>query len=216
MSSRLDVDTVGSLLKQNTPFVLIGHPPSKEHEDIAWVDANNHEATQQAVEYMLSLGHTRIAYVGGDPENLTTIERENAYREIMAANGIQIDPGWVDYGYFSEDGGITAVERLLKLGDQAPTAYYAANDLMAIGIMRALNEKGIHIPQEVSVIGTNDAPTTGHTNPPLTTIKVPYAEMAARAVEMLIEHISKGAMSKTNYTLDCSLVIRASTAQAKN
>jgi len=215
MSSRMDVDTVGALQKQQTPFVLIGHPPSQEQEEIAWVDANNHQATQQAVEFLMSLGHTRIAYIGGDPKNLTTVEREHAYREVMGARGIAIHSGWVDHGYFSEEGGIHVVERLLGLGDQTPTAYYAANDLMAVGIMRALNERGIRVPEDVSVLGTNDAPTTGHTNPPLSTIKVPYAEMAARAVEMLIEHITQGAMSKTNYTLDCSLVIRDSTAPVR-
>lgn len=216
MSSRLDVDTVGSLKSQSTPFVLIGHPPNMDQNNIAWVDANNHTATQQAVEYLVSLGHTKIAYVGGDPQNLTTQERKAAYLETLEEAGVTPHPKWVDYGFFSEEGGYTSVTRMLKLGDQKPTAFYAANDLMAIGILCALRENGLRVPEDISVIGTNNAPTTAHTDPALSTIKVPYAEIAGRAVEMLIEHINKGAMSKTNYILDCSLVIRSSTAQARN
>jgi len=212
MSSRLDVDTVGELKDQNTPFVLIGHPPSESCQDISWVDANNQQATEQAIEYLLKLGHQRIAYVGGDPENMTTQEREIAYLETMRNFGINPNPKWIDYGYFDEPGGYIAVNRMKNLGPETPTAYYAANDLMAAGIMRALHELNIRVPEAVSVIGTNNAPSAAHTRPPLSTVHVPYAEMAGKAVEMLIEEIGNGNLSKKNQTIDCSLVIRSSTA----
>lgn len=215
MSSRVDVDTVGCLKDMNMPFILIGHPPSKEYQDIAWVDANNHQATHQAIDYLISLGHERIAYVGGDPENLTTQEREKAYIESLVAAGITPNPKWIDYAYFDEPGGYLSVQRMKMLGDQAPTAYYAANDLMAVGVLRALEELGTRVPDEVSVMGTNNAPYAAYTHPALSTIHVPYAEMARKAVELLIERINSGE-SHTGYsaTVECSLVIRASTGKA--
>jgi DNA-binding LacI/PurR family transcriptional regulator len=215
MSSRVDVDTVGCLKEMNMPFILIGHPPSKEYQDIAWVDANNHQATHQAIDYLISMGHRRIAYVGGDPENLTTQEREKAYTESLTAAGITPNPKWVDYAYFDEPGGYEAVHRMRKLGDRAPTAYYAANDLMAVGVMRALEELHIRVPEDVSVMGTNNAPYAAYTNPALSTIHVPYAEMARKAVELLIDRINRrNGRENPSATVECSLILRASTGKA--
>lgn len=215
MSSRLDVDTVGALLKQDTPFVLLGHPPSQEYEEIFWVDVNNFDATQQAIEHLISLGHRRIAYVGGDPEVITTKEREKAYRQTLEEAGIELNPGWIDYGYFAEEGGTVAVKRMMALKNEMPTAYYAANDLMAFGVIQALKEFGFSVPEDVSVIGTNDSVAALQVSPALTTIRVPYAEMAGEAVELLIEQIDEGSFKSNNRVLDCMLVVRGTTAALK-
>lgn len=211
MSSRLDVDTVDQLRELNTPFVLLGHPPKESLQEIVWVDADNKLATKQAIEYLISLGHTQIAYVGGDPKTLTTQERQQSYEETMHAAGLTINPRWIDYGYFDEPGGYTAVQRMKNLGKDAPTAFYAANDLMAVGIMRALSELNLRIPQDISVMGTNNSYISQHTEPPLTTINVPYAEMGKKAVELLITQISKMNHSPASYLEGCQLVLRAST-----
>jgi DNA-binding LacI/PurR family transcriptional regulator len=210
MSSRLDVDTVGELVKQGTPFVLIGHPPSSEENDVIWVDVNNLKATSEAIGYLIDNGHNRIAFVGGDPNIITTQEREKAYRDTMVSAGLEVNPGWIDYGYFSEDGGYVSVERMVVLGEHAPTAYFAANDLMAYGILRCLHERGLRVPEDVSVFGTNDDPASSYTNPPLSTIQVPYAEMAEKAVEMLLELIERGSLDQKSCLLECSLILRDS------
>ncbi|NIW44021.1 MAG: LacI family DNA-binding transcriptional regulator, partial [Gammaproteobacteria bacterium] len=123
MSSRLDVDTVKQLIDLNTPFVLLGHPPSEHLTEITWVDADNKLATQHAVEHLIALGHTRIAYVGGDPKTLTTQERHQAYEDTMQKAGLVVNKKWVDYGYFDEPGGYTAVQRMKNLGQDAPSAF---------------------------------------------------------------------------------------------
>ena len=214
MSSRVDVDTVKQLKELDTPFVLVGHPPTENLSDIVWVDADNKLATRQAVEHLMNLGHTRIAYVGGDPETLTTNERLQAYQETMQNAGLPVHPQWVDYGYFDEPGGYTAVQRMKDLGADAPSAYYAANDLMAAGILRALAELNLHVPQDVSVVGTNNSYFSQQTSPPLTTIHVPYAEMGKRAVELLVAQISEESPSPTSVMEDCQLIVRGSTGPA--
>jgi DNA-binding LacI/PurR family transcriptional regulator len=211
MSSRLDVDTVDRLLELNTPFVLLGHPPKENNDQISWVDADNQIATRIAVEYLISLGHKRIAYVGGDPKNLTTQERQQAYEDTMRNAGLSINPYWIDYGYFDEPGGYTAVQRMKTLGDEAPTAYYAANDLMAVGVLRALSELGISVPKEVSVMGTNNSYLSQHTTPALTTVDVPYAEIGKKAVELLITQVTDLNKTPSSYLEDCQLVLRSST-----
>jgi DNA-binding LacI/PurR family transcriptional regulator len=216
MSSRLDVDTVGELQNHNTPFVLIGHPPSGENQGIAWVDADNQKATQEAVQYLIDLGHKKIAFVGGDPENLTSQEREKSFNTTLDLAGIPRDPNLVHHGFFDESGGFNSVARMLKLGENSPTAFYAANDLMAVGIIRALKKNNIRVPEDISVIGTNNAPISEYAQPAISTVDVPYAKMAGKAVEMLIEKIEQGEMSQTNFTLECSLVLRDSTAEFQN
>lgn len=215
MSSRLDVNTIDQLNELETPFVLIGHPPSTEYSDIIWVDAENTQSTRKAIEHLLNLGHTKIAYVGGDPKTLITRERQQAYEDAMQAARISINPGWIDYGYFDEPGGYTAVQRMKNLGKDTPTAYYAANDLMAVGILRALDEIGLKVPEDISVIGTNNSHISRHTTPPLTTIAVPYAEIAKKAIDLLITQITKGNKSSSNYVENCQLVVRDSTAAVK-
>jgi DNA-binding LacI/PurR family transcriptional regulator len=214
MSSRLDVDTVDQLKELKTPFVLLGHPPTESLSEIIWVDADNQLATRKVVEHLISLGHSQIAYVGGDPKTLTTKERQQAYEETMLKAGLRVNPRWIDYGYFDEPGGYTAVQRMKNLGADAPSAYYAANDLMAIGILRALAELDIRVPQDVSVVGTNNSYLSKHTAPPLTTIHVPYAEIGKKAVELLITQITKMNQKPASYLKDCQLIVRASTGPA--
>ena len=211
LSNRLDVDTVGALRRQETPFVLIGRPP-ENYSDVPWVDADNQLYTQQAVEHLIGLGHRQIAFVGGDPEVAVTTERHQGYTAAMNNAGLPIHSQWIDYGYFAEEGGYWAVKRMIPLGAYAPTAYYAANDLMAIGVMRALRERGIQVPQQVSVVGTNDSPESQHVTPALTTLRVPYCELAAEATRILIEGIDTDEQSNVQKYIDCQLIIRGSTA----
>jgi DNA-binding LacI/PurR family transcriptional regulator len=211
LSNRLDVDTVGALHQQQTPFVLVGRPPAN-YQDVSWVDAENERYTHEAVAYLLSLGHRRLAFVGGDPEVAVTAERMKGYQNALLAANAPQKTEWVSFGYFAEDGGYQAVQRMLHLGDEAPTAYYAANDLMAIGVMRALRERGICVPQQVSVIGTNNAPESAHVHPPLTTLQVPYAQMASEAVNILIDRIEHGPIPPVQKYVDCTLLIRGTTA----
>lgn len=215
LSNRLDVDTVGALRNQSTPFTLVGKPPG-DAADISWVDADNEQCTRQAIEHLLQLGHRRIAFVGGDPEVAVSGERLQGYLAAMQTAGIAVQDGWIDFGYFAEAGGYKAVERMLPLGTMAPTAYYAANDLMAVGILRALRERQICVPAAVSVIGTNDSAEAQHVTPALSTLHVPYAEMAARAVALLIDKIENRQASSVQEYVTCHLVIRNSTGVCKD
>ena len=210
LSNRLDVDTVGALRRQSTPFVLIGHPPGDQQE-INWVDADNRYWTEVVIADLIAQGHRRIAFVGGDPAVAVSRERLEGYQAAMQQAGLPWHEGWIDFGYFAEAGGYKAVERMLPLGKAAPTAYYAANDLMAVGILRALRAHQIAVPTQVSVVGTNDSAEAMHVVPALTTLHVPYAEMAMTAAQMLIEQILAGEQAQpTQKQLACQLIRRCS------
>lgn len=212
LSNRLDVDTVGALAAQGVPFVLIGKPPIS-YAAISWIDADNEACTARVITHLLGQGHRRIAFVGGDPDVAVTRERLRGYQQAMSAARLYSCDCWIDYGYFAEAGGYKAVERMLPLGNDAPTAYYAANDLMAVGILRALRDHHIAVPQQVSVIGTNDSAEATHVVPALTTLRVPYAEMAARAATILIEQIlAEEDRLPIQQIVDCELIERQSSA----
>lgn len=217
LSSHLDVDEamVTALQEQDTPFVLLGQlPNSCLRGNLLWVDADHETATAQAIEYLINLGHRRIAYVGGDPDMMVTKQRLIGYERSLQKAGIPTDPGLIDYAYFVEDGGYESVQRMRPLGENGPTAFYAANDLMAIGVLRALRELGIHVPEQVSVMGTNGSPESGHVIPNLTTLYVPYAEMARHAAEILIQFIKNNAAAPSQRLVACEIIARDSTTQA--
>lgn len=211
LSPRLDVDTVGALRRQTTPFVLLGRPVC-DYEGICWVDTDNTLHTAEAVRHLIERGHRRIACVGGDPEVAVTGERIAGYRAAMERADLPLDDRWLHYGYFADEGGYHAGLRMEELGEAAPTAYYAANDLMAIGIMRALRELGRRIPEDVSIVGTNDSPEAHHVLPALTTLAVPYAEMAAEAGRLLIDAILEGRSPEGQVIVPSRLIVRDSTA----
>lgn len=214
LSNRLDVDTVGALAAQGVPFVLLGKPPAP-YAAINWIDADNEACTARVVSQLIEQGHRRIAFVGGDPDVAVTGERLRGYQQAMHAAQLYEYEQWIDYGYFAEAGGYKAVERMLPLGKEAPTAYYAANDLMAVGILRALRERGIAVPQQVSVIGTNDSAEATHVVPALTTLRVPYAEMAAAAASILIEAIlADEDVPSVQQIVTCELIERQSSGPA--
>jgi DNA-binding LacI/PurR family transcriptional regulator len=209
-SGRLDVNTVGALREQGTPLVLIGRPPD-QHSDVGWVDTDNQEDTRKVIARLIELGHRRIAYVGGDPDTRVVKERLEGYQQAMVAASIEVNPSWIDYGYFAEDGGYQAVGRT-QTGDDTPTAYYAANDLMAIGILRALRERNIAVPNAVSVVGTNDSPEASHMAPTLTSLRVPYKQIAATAAQMLINAIKEDTVPAGHQLLSSQLIERETTA----
>ncbi len=209
LSNRLDVDTVEQLYQLGAPFVLIGRPPI-HHDKISWVSTDDRRHTRQAIDYLISLGHKRIGFVGGDPGVLVTSERLQGYRSALVAANIQPQDEWVNYAFFAEDGGFQAANVLMGL-DEPPTAFYCANDLMAIGVMRGLREQGLHVPRNVSVLGTNASPESAWVSPSLSSLRVPYAALAAGAAQLLITGIQKEGGPVGSHMLDSELVIRQST-----
>jgi len=213
LSSRLDVDIVGALRNQDLPFVLLGKS-AENYDDVAWVDSQDAYFSGEIVRYLIQLGHHRIAYVGGDPDVLVSKERLYGYRRAMKGAGVEALPEWIDYGFFAEEGGYQAVQRMVKLDGLAPTAYYTANDLMALGILRALKEHNIRIPEQVSVVGTNNSACAAHISPKLTSLDVPSTDMIAQAASLLLQSIHQGEIPKAQKTVDCQLIVRESTGPA--
>jgi DNA-binding LacI/PurR family transcriptional regulator len=192
----------GRLRRRGMPFVLGGRPAHPDPGD-AFVDVNNEAGARRAVEYLLAGGARRVATVAGPQDMEVGRARLAGYRAAVTG------PDLVAYGDFSESGGVAAMKTLLER-DTDLDAVFAASDLMAAGALRALREAGLRVPQDVALVGFEDAPEARQTEPPLTTVRQPVEEMGRRMAELLTALIDRGPVADSHVLLDTRLVRRAS------
>jgi len=198
------------LQKLHIPFVVVDD--SRElGPDVASVGATNWRGSLIATEYLLSLGHRRIATISGIPSHLTSKARVAGYRSALEATGITPEPEWLRQGDFHHSSGYSQTLALLAL-PEPPTAIVAGSDIQATGIYRALYERGMDVPKDMSVIGFDDIPSTEWMIPPLTTIRQPLREMGSIAVDLLLQQIAGEPLRSQRVELATSLVIRQSCA----
>jgi LacI family transcriptional regulator len=206
-TSRMADATVAGLRRERFPFVLVNRG-SRVPADLA-VEVDNERAAEAVVAHLAGLGHRRIAHIAGPLSTTTGAERAAGYREAMKARGLPTDAALLEEAdAYAEPSGHAACSRLLRA---APTAIFAANDLLALGALRALREARLRVPQDVSLVGVNDIPLAELIDPPLTTIRVPQREMGRLAANMLIAVLEKTPIAHRHVVLDTTLVIRGST-----
>jgi LacI family transcriptional regulator len=166
-------------------------------------------------EYLIGLGHRRIAFLAGRPDLESARRREAGYRAALEHAGLPFDPDLVLIGGFKEETAEAPARELLT-HDPRPTAIFAANDLSAIQTMRTAAELGLRVPADVSVAGFDNIPDSALTLPPLTTVDQSLQALgheAVRTLLMLIEHPDRNdPFDPIHITLPTKLVIRSTTA----
>jgi len=192
--------------EDGTPAIVIDRPQSPYS-----VGTDNLAAAQMAVEHLLDLGHTRIAYIGDTRNWQESEERWAGYERGLAQRGLSPSPPLTS----GRGGGWTAMGRacgeyLLQL-PEPPTAVFCYNDLTAIGAIGALYAAGLRVPEDMSVVGYDDISLARHFEPPLTTIAQDKERLAELAVEMLLELINGQEPARKRLLLPGQLVVRAST-----
>jgi LacI family transcriptional regulator len=171
------------LHEQGIPIVMIDD--QAKPTSIPWAGANNYMGGYSATRYLLQLGHRRIAHIQGPQKFLVSYDRYQGYCEALREAGITPDPTLVMEGDFMPLGGYSCASKLLTM-EERPTAIFAANDLMAYGVLTAAEEYGLQVPDDLSLIGFDDIPLSAHTRPALTTVRQPFYEMGQRAIELLL------------------------------
>lgn len=165
-----------------------------------------------ATQHLLANGHRRIAMIGGEAWMDAAQDRLKGYREALATADIGTDPDLVRAGDWTSASGYAHTQDLLNLR-LPPTAIFCANDLMALGAMEAIADRGLSVPGDISLVGYNDLELSRHLRPPLTTCRVPNYDLGRRAVELLIDMALLGRPHRAMVTkLECPLVERASVA----
>lgn len=165
-----------------------------------------------ATEHLIDLGHPRLAQLCGPGNVLSFVVRRRSYREAVAASGIvDVSPDDEASAPTIEEGRRLAGLVLDRPADQRPTAIFAHNDMMAVGALSALAERGLRCPGDVSLIGYNDSPLTAHLAPPLTTVRLQSAELGRRAAGLALSRINADGQAAVTVRLDPELILRDST-----
>ncbi len=179
-------------------------------DDVPFVGVDNRHGARVAVRHLVELGHRRIAYISGPLSNILSLDRRAGYEEALSQMGLALDPDLILDGDFSMESGRLAVERLF-IRDALPTAFFCANDDMAIGVLLALSQRGYVVPRDFSVIGFDDIPFSSCTTPPLTTVRQPRRLIGEAAMNIVLDMVEQKAPPSGPRILPVELVIRGST-----
>ena len=202
-----------ALREQGFPFVVVD-PRTEVPDGIPVVRAAHSSGATQATGHLLSLGHRRIGVIAGPEGWVATQERLRGYHAALAGAGVLPDDALVRYSNFRIDGGREAAASLLDL-PEPPTAVFAFNDSMAIGVMQEAAARGLRVPGDCSVVGFDDTVEASVVVPALTTVRQPLAELGRTAVSVLLRQLNDRHFEPLRIELETRLVPRDSTGDKR-
>ena len=195
-------------IPQDFPVVFVG---ARSHgEVISSICLDDERAAYDATKHLLSLGHTHIAMVTGPVEEDCVVDRGTGYRRAIQEAGVEVDESLIVTGDWSATSGKEALLALMGRED-VPTAIFAQNDRMAMGVLRAARDMNIKIPSQLSVIGVDDMPLSSYFDPPLTTMHQDMPRIGQEAARILLDIIQKKNTALRETKLSAQLIVRQST-----
>jgi DNA-binding LacI/PurR family transcriptional regulator len=205
-SSRVGALYIPLLSEMRVPIVLVNnqHPGEFVHS----VMIENVQASREATNHLIQLGHRRIAYLGDRFGHQSDTERFSGYRQALDNSGLPFVPELVVHGDGKSEEAIAAAEFLLRL-PEPPTAVFCYNDMTALGVLRALRARKLQVPDDISVVGFDDLFIASYTDPPLTTVHQPRRRMGVLAMESLLR-LMRGEDPSPAITVTAELVVRES------
>ncbi|MER5455285.1 LacI family DNA-binding transcriptional regulator [Micromonospora sp. NPDC002389] len=210
VTSMVEAPMRAELRRMDVPVVIVdadGLPP----QDAPTVGATNWAGGLRATEYLIGLGHRRIGFIAGPPQLMCSRARMDGYRAALEAAGLGFDDALVCPGDFYHESGFVGGTRLLGLADP-PTAIFASSDQMALGVYEAVRQRGLRVPDDVSVVGFDDLPEVRWSSPPMTTVRQPLAEMGMLAARTVLRLAKGEKVESPRIELATELVVRDSAA----
>ncbi len=210
MTFGIEEPLLDQLSSQHIPLVYVDSRPRQSPARTLNVDYRH--GIWQGVQHLAVLGHRKIAFLSG-PLTLHTAQlRYHAFVDSLREIGIAPNPAWLIEGDHTLEGGMSGTEKLLKLAD-VPTAILCSNDMTAIGVMHAVLDAGLRIPEDISVIGFDDVHIAQFTYPPLTTIRMSCRDLAQGAITILCSGLESSSISPNVHDLVISteLIVRRTT-----
>jgi DNA-binding LacI/PurR family transcriptional regulator len=210
VTSAVDRSMASELTDAGIPLVFCNSDPATKL--VGNIRIEYEHGVEKAIQHVVELGHRRSAVIAGPAENRTAVTIKNALVSGLTARGLK--PVCVLESNYRVDAGASAVREVLSR-PEIPTVVFCGNDLIAMGAMSALEESGVRVPEDVSVLGIDDIFFAFLARPPLTTISVPREQLGVKAFEALDAMLKVKRQKGLNYTLETDLVVRRSTAQAR-
>lgn len=195
------------LLRNDVPIVAMDRRLRQFDVDTVLVD--NVKGAYQATSHLIRLGHRRIGLIGGPSRITTGRERQEGYEKALSEHGLELDQGLIKIGDFKQDSGYQRACELLEM-DDPPTAIFTANNLMTLGALNAIHEKGLNIPRDMAIVGFDDMPWAPSLDPPLTAVAQPTHELGCTAANLLLQRIADKDREIVEMKLEPTLIIRDS------
>lgn len=214
LNSKVEDNIITYLKERDFPFVLIGKP-YKNAEQITHVDNDNFRAMKEATEYLLKHGHRKIAFIGGSLDLMVTVERFLGYERAMSNANITLRNEYVINEEFLIEGGQEAVRKLMSV-THPPTAIIVADDFMALGVLNTLDELGIRVPEDISIVSFNNVLLAEMAKPPLTSVDINIFELGYQASKNLIQMIENNSEPVKRIIIPHKLIERFSCSEPGN
>ncbi|MGE6613517.1 LacI family DNA-binding transcriptional regulator [Peribacillus sp. NPDC076916] len=200
------------LEQEGVPHILINRAPQKYKGNL--VRINSYKVGELATEFLINMGHEDIAFIGGD--RLNSWEREKGYKDTLTKHGIKLKNNRIIMSDYGIDSAYQGIQQLIE-SDDLPTAIFAASDIMAFGTIKALLDKGYKIPQDISVIGSDNISFSEDFLIPLTTVDAQTYEIGKMGCEILIASLTnKDGIENQKHLLEPKVIIRKSCQSIKN
>ena len=199
------------LMTHGFRFVVVD-PRTRIGAQVPTVSAANASGAAQAMEYLLGLGHRRIAAITGPTGLMATQERARGYNAALAAAGVRPAPALVIESEFDVLGGSVAASALFDLAER-PTAIFAFSDQLAIGAMQTAFARNLRVPEDVSIVGFDDTAESELFRPAVTTVRQPLAEMGRMGVSLLTRLLANRQLEAVHVELATELIVRGSTGE---
>jgi DNA-binding LacI/PurR family transcriptional regulator len=201
------------LIQQNLPIALIARDMPALAVDIVLVD--DFIGGYLATSYLIENGHRHIAVIAEDTRVMSSKERIRGYRHALEEAGLTFNSDLIYISDFNIESGRAIAGQLLDSTD-TPTAIFACNDLLAIGVIQAAREKGLHVPGDLSVVGFDDTMLATIIDPPLTTIAQPIQDMGHQVVDLITRSINGVSATKQRVVLTPELIVRSSVSKPRD
>lgn len=205
-NAKFQYKSIIELEKRRLPYMLLSRNIKGLQKNSISID--NIAGGFLATQYLIRLGHKKIGHIAGPYNTNATMDRIKGYKKALQYYGISFDKQYLSRGDFKSRGGYHIMNNYLKF-DDPPTAIFTANDLLAVGVLEAIKEKGYDVPHDFSIVGFDDIQLASHLSPPLTTIRQPMLDMGYLAIIKLLERIEKQ-ISHENIFLKPELIERKS------
>ncbi|HEX7057734.1 MAG TPA: LacI family DNA-binding transcriptional regulator [Bacilli bacterium] len=213
VGTRKNLEMVREIGRLQKPFALIDYDITEllaahlDQKHIAVINSRDYEGAYAAMEYLIGLGHREIGFIGAGTATYSGQQRYEAYTDALRAHGLSLNEAFLLKGDFLKKNAYREMKKLLDNG-RMPTAVFAANDEMAFGVIDACKEKGLRIPEDLSVIGFDDVPASAQLG--LTSVRLPIYDMSKAAVQKIVGMCEHGPVSFSTDSYPTELVIRDS------
>jgi len=208
-SGFIDDPLIPQLERDDIPFVVVGRHPKLP--DASFVDVDNVQSSAMATRHLLDLGRQRLATITGPMSMPVGIDRHTGFMQAAEQADMYVPDARIVEGDFGRLSGYEGMKNLLP---HKPDSVVIASDLMAVGAMLAIRESGLSIPDDIAVVGFDDAPIAAYSEPPLTTIRQSFGDLGRNAASMLLKLINEEEAGPIHTIIPTELIVRASTVEA--